>query len=372
MKTILFYAANGVGLGHLRRTQLISEKLKKEKVEIILATSSLLPHRLGYFFNQLVRLIPLNDELMNNRSRMSFVRESNKMSMVKAVNKFKPDIIVSDIYLSNFSFYPLENILNEFSGKSAFIWRLSLSNPILELRKNISKLSFFNKIILPHSKDEILFFSPSFLKEIEKNSRFEIVGPIFKENNKKNFPTLKKKYDLSSKDFVLTVSFGAGGRLKGYCDSPDKIVKSFLNIYPELKKKIPNLKIILSTGPYFKKKFNKFYGMKFVEFEENLSELFSLSDLVISSSGYNTCNEIIQAKIPSILTPLKRGGDEQFKRAEYLKSKNICEILNEVSSNNLLKMILKTRKELDKMKKNFNKFSFQNGDRKTAKLILDL
>jgi len=53
-------------LGHLRRTQLIAQELKKEKIEIILATSSLHPQILGNFFDNFVKIGPLSDDLLKN------------------------------------------------------------------------------------------------------------------------------------------------------------------------------------------------------------------------------------------------------------------------------------------------------------------
>jgi len=248
MKKILFYTANGIGLGHLRRTQLIAEELKKE---IVLATSSLSPQKLGKFFDQLVKLEPFTDELDRNESKYLKARLENKNRLLKAVKKFKPNIIVSDFYLGDhkYIFYPLENALNNFSGRNIFIWRLSFNNPLLELRRNAHKLSHFNKIVIPHSKEEISFFSLPFLETIENDNRFEIVGPIFKKMDKKLFPFLKKKYKISPDDFILTIALGAGGgNLKG-CQSPNGIIKIFLKIYPELTKRIPNLKVILTLIP---------------------------------------------------------------------------------------------------------------------------
>ena len=361
MKKILFYTSNGIGLGHLKRTQLIAEELKKE---VVLTTSSLFPQKLGNFFNHLVRLNPLTEELNNNEEKYLKAREENKENLIKAVSKYRPSAIVSDIYLSDhkYTFYSLEHALKSFPGKKIFIWRLSFNKPLLELRKNAYKLSFFDKIIIPHSKEEISFSSQSFLKEIEKNNRFEIVGPIFKKANKKLFPLVKKKYNISSKDFILTITLGAGGgNLKG-CQNPNKIIETFLNIYPKLIKKIPNLKVILSTGPYLEKELKEFPGIKIVQFEENLAELFFLSNLVISTAGYNTCNELIQAKVPSILIPLKRGNDEQFKRTQYLNSKGIAQVIENLSEEKLLKLILNLKK--------LNLINLVSGNKKAAEVIL--
>ena len=77
MKKILFYTANGVGLGHLRRSCLIAEKIRSENVKIILVTSAFSPQIFGKFFDSLIRLIPLSDKLLDSPSKTRKARVKN-------------------------------------------------------------------------------------------------------------------------------------------------------------------------------------------------------------------------------------------------------------------------------------------------------
>jgi len=378
MKKILFYTANGVGLGHLKRTQLIAEEIKSKSVEIILATSSLSPNSFGKFYNHLIRLVPFSDELEENHQEFLAARSKNEQKILKAFKKFKPDLVVADFFLGPylFVFYPLKYALDNYPVKSAFIWRLNnFKNLFLDLRKESYKLSYFDKIIIPHSLLELKDLSPSFLEKIKTDSRFEISGPIFKKLGSREISRCRLKYKISPKDFLAVITFGGGGELKeNNFESPIKIINNYLNIYPSLIKKIPNLKTIVTTGPYlnnFKRK--NLPGMKFIEFEKNILGLISISNLVISAVGYNTSNEIIESKTPSILIPLKREGDEQLERAKYLESKGICQAIEDISSQKLLETILKSRDNSSQMKKSFKNFSsWGYGNDKAAKIILDL
>src|SRR3989339_67286 len=221
MKRILFYTSNGVGLGHLRRTQLIAEELKRKKVEVALATSCLSPQKLGKFYDHLVKLNPFTTELCKDEKLYLKALSQNSEKLLKAVNKFKPNLIISDFYLSrrNFTFLALEKVFNSFLVKNIFVWRVdSFKNFPIIVKELEDRIKRFDKIILPHSPMELTELLPApFLKKISADKRFEISGPIFQKLDKNELSRLRKKYGLSSNDFVITVTLGAGGGLRDSC-----------------------------------------------------------------------------------------------------------------------------------------------------------
>jgi len=376
MKRVLFYTANGVGLGHLRRTQLIAEELRKKKIEVVLATSSLSPQILGKFFDHLIRLEPFTEKLSDDELAYLKARTKNEKRLLAAVKKFKPDLIVGDFHLSkrNFVFLTLKKVLDSFPIKNVFIWRIDSFKNFPSIIKELeSRIKYFNKIIIPHSQIELVELLPfSFLKKISADKRFEISGPIFQKLDKNKLDQCRKKYNISSKDFIITITLGAGGGLKDYCDFPDKIVQGFLNIYSQLARNIPNLRSFLILGPYFKKTPRKSsFGLKVVRFENNLLELMKVSNLVVSTAGYNTCNELIEARTPSILIPLKRGGSEQFDRADFFEKKGVSAAIKNISSRKLLEAIMSSKDNLSGMKNSFKNFSDWGwGNKSATKIIL--
>ncbi len=381
MKRILFYTANGVGLGHLKRASLLAQAIKDKKkdIEIILVTSSALPQAFGRFFNHLVRLIPFSDELEKDPQEFLSARLENGQRFLGIVKKFRPDLIVSDFHLlsRSFPFYPIKYALDNYPTKSVFIWRFkNFRNSFLDLKTDPYKFSYFDKIIIPHSPMELKDLSPnSFLKKIEADSRFQISGPVFKELDPKETDRCRLRYKISPKDFLIVITLGGGGELKeNSFESPAKIVDNYLNIYSSLVKEISNLKTIITTGPYlgdFKRK--SLPRLKFVEFEKDILGLIGISKMVISAAGYNTSNDLIESKTPSILIPLKREGGEQLERARYLKSKGICQVIEDISSQKLIKTILESKERLSQTKKSFKNFSdWRGGSEKAAQIILDL
>lgn len=378
MKKILFYTANGVGLGHLQRTRLIAERLRTKNIKIILVTPARYPYLFGKFFDQLVKLAPLSDELLKNPAKTFAVRLSNGRKFAQALKKFRPDIIIADFYLtSSFTFYAFSFAVGQFPTKSIFIWRLEDANKFsYDIKNETARLNYFQKIILPHGREELKELLPGTLWQyVKDNSKFGICGPIFRKPDRKKMAFCRRKYKVFSTDFLITITVGSGGKLEqGRCEKPNKVIEKFLAIYPRLVDKIPNLKTIIVTGPYFKN-FGKesFPRLKIIRFEKNLPELMNLSNLVISTAGYNTCNELIETKTPAILVPLLRGAREQFERASYFEHKEVAKSLKNISSKSLLSSILECRPKLNKMKDNFKNFSdIKPGNKKAAEIILSL
>jgi len=377
---ILFYTSNGVGLGHLRRASLIAEELKKNNkdVKIGLASMADSPLVFGRFFDCSVKLKALSDKLLDSPANFEKVRLENSLKFARFIKSFKPNLVIADFYLtSSFTFSIFKYGLDRFPTKNIFIWRLSDRRKFRrDFNQKNDKLSYFKKIVLPHSQEELKsLLDPLVFRKISQNQKFRITGPIFKKINKSEVNVCRKKYRISQNDFLLLVSFGGGGEFKkGGCEGPEKILKYFLSIHPELTKKIPNLKTIVITGPYFQKfKQPHLPYLKIIKFEKNLPELFRAADLVVSLAGYNTCNELIQARTPAVLIPLARGDKEQFERADYFEEKGIAiKVRRNLSKGNLLDSILSCKGKLKEMKNNFNNFrGWQQANHKLIKEILD-
>ncbi len=378
MKKILFYATNGVGVGHLQRIRLIAEEIRPQNVKIILVSSTRFPGIFGKFFDYFVRLIPLSDELLQSPAKTLAAQLVNGRRFARTLERFRPDLIVSDFHLTSpFTFYAFGFAVKYFPTSSVFIWRLEdVRTFCRDLKEEKAKLNFFEKIIFPHSRQELRDLLPPFLfRQIELDSKFKICGPIFRKSDKSAINFCRHKYGISCRDFFITVTLGGGGKSTGrQCEDPGKIIKNFFAVYPWLTKAIPNMKTLVITGPYFENYENRIpLGLRVVKFENNLPSLIKISDLVISAAGYNTCNELVQTKTPAILFPLLRGNREQFERAFYFEKKGIARVFEGGSPRQFFDLIIDCRNNLDKMRLNFRKFSvWGQGNKMAAKMILDL
>jgi len=244
------------------------------------------------------------------------------------------------------------------------------------------KFKIFDKIIIPHSKEEMIkTLSKKDYKKCAKNDIISFSGSIYRKLDKNILPALKKSYNLIDKNLNITIALGGGGELKkGLCETPATIILKFLATCDDLLKLYPNIKIVLVTGPLFRYKklletIKKHISIiKIVKFEKNLMELFSLSDLVISPVGYNAGNEIVEAKTPALLVPLFRGddnGNEQMERAKNLEKFGFVKVFNLQKGNDFKKSLLMCIPDIEKMKKSFKKLqNIKSGNIKAAKIIL--
>jgi len=154
MKKILFYTANGVGLGHLRRASLIAEEIKKNNkgTKIGLATMADNPLFFGRFFDYSVKLKALSDKLLNSPASFEKVRLDNSLKFAEFIKGFKPDLVIADFYLtSSFTFSIFKYGLDSFPVKSIFILR---SRIITAVRSFLDKQGFMEvetPVLQPHA-----------------------------------------------------------------------------------------------------------------------------------------------------------------------------------------------------------------------------
>lgn len=384
-KKILFYTANGVGLGHIRRSSLIAKAVRDNYLEsdvffVSLCSSVSFLDDLGFDF---IKLRPINDELLKNYKKLKFFKDRNEKIMEKTLNDFRPDTMIFDIHVAvNYSF-PYVVFDSKFNHiNKVLIYRLTNKKTFVKNLEDHKKLfSIMKKVIIPHTKEEVraVIGEKNFLKISDK--KFIFSGPIIRDIDNDLLRKCEDKYKIKPSDFTLTVALGGGGELlSGKCESPLNIILSFMKIYPKLKKEINNLKVNLVLGPLFKHKkiFNAIkvgFGDIHVEiYEKALLELFSLSDLVISPIGYNAGNEILSAKTPAILTPLLRGegnSNEQMERARYLERFGVVKIYDGKKS--LEKLIFESLRDHDKMRNSFkNILDRPRGNDLAAKTIIEL
>lgn len=388
MSKILFYTANGVGLGHIRRSSLIAKSiLEVDKNSEVFFVSMC---KDASFLDELnipySKLTPVSDKIIKNYDENKRCKKINEKKIVEIINDFKPNKIVLDIHVfANFSFPDSVSLEEYRSIEKILIYRMTNKESFVSnFDKFNDKFSTFNKIIIPHSREEIRrVLSHADYQKLSKNDIVSFSGPIFRKLDRSVLPGLKKSYNLNTESFNITVALGGGGELiEGKCETPAGIILKFLNNYDNLNKLCPNVNIIVVTGPLFKHKkivniITRKYcrNVKLVKYEKNLMELFSLSDFVVSPIGYNAGNEIIEAKTPALLVPLLRGennGNEQMERAKYLEKFGFVKVYNSEEGDDFDKKFMECITDMDKMKKSFDNFSYkESGNNKSAEKILD-
>lgn len=347
---ILFVASNCAGLGHLNRMTCVAKEIRKlnPKHQMLFLTA---PGKDIFLKNEFKYVeIPLSDRTL---AEDGYYPDLDVHASSQIIKEYRPDVVVFDTH------FPLPLLK---------IAKLRGIKTVVILRK--SKKDYFNKMIglkgidifiLPHEKAEFTNYP------IPKGNKVVFVGPIIREFDKSKIKEVIKEYDIKKDDFIVTFMCGSGGGK----ESRDFIYAAD-RVYNQLQKKIRNLKFIILTGLYFTEEI-KNKGIVVKKFEPEIMNLMRASDLVVAVAGYNTCNEIILAKVPSILIPGKRSNEEQKERAEYMQKYGISMVLKRIDRKNIAESVLKFYQSMNmrrRMKKSFSKIKLRAGNRKSGQKII--
>jgi len=345
---ILFFASHCNGLGHLNRLTCIAREIKKidSRHKILFLTAPGCDTFLKEFQYE---EIPLSEITLTENG---YFADLDVQVSSHVIADYKPDVIVFDTH------FPLAVL------KRAGMKKIKTA---VVLRK--TKKDYFNKIaklkadlfILPHERRDFKGY------DIPKKAVF--VGPIVREVDGTKIKDVVKRYGIKKEDFVVTFTCGSGGgrESRGF-------IYATTRVYKQLRKKIGNLRFIILAGNRFQEKVD-IEGITVKQFEPEAINLLRASDLVVAIASYNTCNEIMFVKTPSIIIPAKRVNEEQGERAKNMEKIGISVVLNEIDEKKIADSILEYYYSHDmkkRMKESFLKVKMRIGNRAAAKRILGL
>jgi len=165
----------------------------------------------------------------------------------------------------------------------------------------------FEKIILPYPEEMSTEF-----EYIKKDKLF--TGLITREIDSSKIEQIKAKYKIGENP-IMVASFSTGEWIE-----TEIILRYIFNNYKD------NFDLIFIYGISYKGKI--FHEVKSVFFEENLMELFSLADTVITAGSYNTISELIFLKKNIIVIPIigNPGQKESERFAKYFPNIKILNL----------------------------------------------
>lgn len=156
--------------------------------------------------------------------------------------------------------------------------------------------------------------------------------------SKKNY----LKYELDSSAFTITAFGGSLGA--------DKINKSFLSLWRFFKNDLRFQFILISGQRFYNDLINNAsqnelkhaVNLKIIAYENNMQDIYNISDLVISRSGANTIAELAVCNIPAILIPFPAAvNNHQYYNAKFLTDNKKAVLLKDSDTNEFsLKKIL--------------------------------
>lgn len=241
---------------------------------------------------------------------------SGVAASIKIIIKIKPDIILG---MGGYVCGPVL-LAGIFLGKKIYIHEQNY----FPGRLNIIFARYAKKIFISFKETEF------FLKKAGRKTVFTgnpvrkvIRECIYKEKN-------YLKYDLKPKIFTITAFGGSLGA--------DKINKSFLGLWHYFKSDKRFQFILISGQRFFNELLNNagqhesehYSNLKIIPYENDMQDIYSISDLIIARAGANTIAELAVCNIPAILIPYPAAvNNHQYYNAKFLTDNKKAVLLND-------------------------------------------
>ena len=225
---------------------------------------------------------------------------------------------------------------------------------------------FTDYFFVAHDKMKDYLISKNIPEEKIFATGIPISSRFLKQYNKEE---ILKEFDLQ-KDKKTILFFGGGEFGLGKTQT----VETFESLIRDFN----DLQIIAISGknPKMKEsfnsivqKYNKENSVKILEYTNQVPELMSISDLVVSKPGGLTTSESLASNLPMIIINPIPGQEEE--NAEFLESHGVgIWIRKHVSPDEIFKEIFSTPEKLQQMKENTNNLAKKHSTEDICKICL--
>ncbi len=292
---ILFYATNGLGLGHVTRLLAISRAVRKKNSshEILFLSrceAGPYPHEDDPFT---IRIPGSSLAKRSGLSPKSYYQTSQPL-LWQTVSSFDPHLLVTDTFPEG----PEGELapIMKWPIRKAFVYRDSRPE---SFRKEDSRhrLSPYQMILVAHDPGGVAL--PSWL---EKDARVHFTGTISEDGPMESRDSLRKRLGFAEARTAI-VTFGGGG---------DRETETVLPVVVQgLRDR--KIEVFVATGPLTRKIPDCITAREWFP-AWPLARWLPAFDLAVASGGYNTVTELENARVPSLLIPYERDLDDQGKR----------------------------------------------------------
>lgn len=339
---IVYYCQHVLGVGHFLRSVEICKALDTH--DVLLVTGGLeikiqLPSHIRTLFLPGIMMDPEFKSflLVEKNKSIDQVKQVRRELLIETFKKEAPDIFIVELYpfgrkAFRFELDPiLDGIRNKDLSPSCVI--CSLRDILVEKKDTVS---YENRVvnILNTCFDAVLVHAdPSLIKLDETFSRTdEIVIPMVYTG----FVTPKPPPDARAKirqrhriaeNEILVVASAGGGKV-GF-----RLLQAVVQVlqYMEAERSIH---LYIFSGPLMSNEdFDRLKSfsnrrIQVSRFNPDFLSYLAAADLSVSMAGYNTCTNILAARVPSLVWPFSQNREQRL-RAETLARLGALEILNE-------------------------------------------
>ena len=354
---ILFYAVNGLGLGHVTRTLSIARQLVKldKTISPYFITSSdaaqvISEH--GFLYTKL----PSKTLLKLAGGSYWQLQVQYQMTILERIQALRPKAFVVD----TFPLGSVDDLLGILSikrkrMKKVFIHREQRPEKMTPQRSRLQ--NFYDLVIAPHHEGTARIPVPPKVS-------LEWAGNIMIRNREEILTKseAQKRLNVPLDKKIVLLNFGGGGD-QTTIDNYNSVFKAFANksyihfVVPEapLSRFSIQLPSNASTIKYYP-----------------LVELMAGFDAAISAAGYNTFHELLYTGVPTIFVPKTRGYDDQEQRARNAMLADSAIMLYEEVLESEIVDAVNSLLKYSKISENAQNYVQNNGAEVAAQKILDI
>jgi predicted glycosyltransferase len=298
---ILFYAVNGLGLGHVTRLLAIAHSVRARcpDAQILFLTTSdadWVIYRAGFAAIK----VPSRSILPTAKIKPAVYNKLVQSVVMNAVSAFNPAILVADTFPAGASQELLPTLT--WDMRRAFVFRAQKPERANDAFFQAA-LTHYDICIAPHEEGTETIPVPPTVKAV-------FTGPIIirSAGDAHDRATARRLLGLPQDVPLAYISFGGGGDSEA-SQAAAIAIEGARQAAWEVAVAEPPLSLAASP-----KSGADVYSVRHYP----MAEMLPAFDAAVSAAGYNTVAELMHFGIPSILLPFERGFDDQFARVSRL------------------------------------------------------
>ncbi len=303
---VLFYAVNGLGLGHVTRLLAIARRLRDlvPRAEIVFLTSS---EAEDVLFREGFAAFKVPSKSLRVDAH---IRPTTYSRMVQTVSlnllaSFHPHLFVVDTFPTG----ALQELLPvlRWDSRKAFVYREQRPESAMSDQFQ-SALRLYDLAIVPHLEDAAEIVVPPELPTVW-------CGPILVREREEALSRAEAREELglAPDGRTLYLTLGGGGEA-GVETLLSEVAQALL---PEAERQ--GIEILAPRAPLVRGRIARIEGVRRVS-HYPMAEMYNAFDACISAGGYNSVMELLHHGVPTALWPLARQVDDQEARAEWVES----------------------------------------------------
>lgn len=333
---ILLYSHDTFGLGNIRRTLLLAENLIKEypRASVLIVTGSPVIHAFrlpqGIDYIKLPSLDRPNAEEYEPQFLTGCsdeIKQTRIAILEKTIIGFAPDLLLVDKRASG--------IDGELMGALKMLKSRNLPTKIvLGIRDILDAPERTSKVLRENGSfetiekyyDEVWIYG---VKEVfDGVKEYQFPESVSKKTHYCGY--LKRKIETrngGNGNLRLLATTGGGG-------DGSELIEKFLESLSIINRKI-TVESTVIFGPqmpatsrdYFLRRYGKYREIEFLDFQADLTPLYTRADVVVSMAGYNTVCELLSLNKKAVLVPRAEPVREQLIRARLLAERGFFEYI---------------------------------------------